>query len=84
MWLSHADNVLSDPFGELSNDQPYAEALISVMGNAVSLSRTVADGVERAFSATADAETTVIPTVADADPDLSHAPTTRTDRLHAH
>ncbi len=56
MWLSHADNVLSDPFGELSNDQPYAEALISVMGNAVSLSRTVADGVERAFSATADAE----------------------------
>ena len=35
-------------------------------------------------SATADAETTVIPTVADADPDLSHAPTTRTDRLHAH
>ncbi|WP_137809560.1 MULTISPECIES: ATP-binding cassette domain-containing protein [Gordonia] len=32
---------------------------------------------------TADAETTVIPRVADADPDLSHAPT-RTDRLHAH
>ncbi|WP_442902689.1 ABC transporter ATP-binding protein [Gordonia sp. HS-NH1] len=34
--------------------------------------------------ATADAETTVIPRVSDADPDLSHAPTTRSDRLHAH
>ncbi|WP_086534404.1 ABC transporter ATP-binding protein [Gordonia lacunae] len=35
-------------------------------------------------SAGADAETTVIPRVSDADPDLSHAPTTRSDRLHAH
>nr|WP_238423516.1 ATP-binding cassette domain-containing protein [Gordonia sp. 'Campus'] len=33
----------------------------------------------------ADVETTtVIPKVSDADPDLSHAPTTRSDRLHAH
>ncbi|WP_439029762.1 ABC transporter ATP-binding protein [Gordonia terrae] len=41
-------------------------------------------GVEKKAKVDADAETTVIPKVSDTDPDLSHAPTTRSDRLHAH
>ncbi|PKZ63873.1 daunorubicin ABC transporter ATP-binding protein [Gordonia terrae] len=41
-------------------------------------------GVDTPAGSHADAETAVIPKVSDADPDLSHAPTTRSDRLHAH
>ncbi|WP_420871487.1 ABC transporter ATP-binding protein [Gordonia terrae] len=41
-------------------------------------------GVGTPAGSLADAETAVIPKVSDADPDLSHAPTTRSDRLHAH